>query len=132
LPFVRFEDNESHCQRRHAFNLGVLDTFLKGGCGGVGPNVSHPFIIRNMRGWDAHWSFHTLAPSVHVDNFEMHHMEYGFRRQNYRKHAYRAVKMEDVKIKTTSIPTESGRRNPSFPNLLRPWTILRRSRSLRT
>ena len=22
LPFVRFEDNEAHCQRRHGFNLG--------------------------------------------------------------------------------------------------------------
>src|SRR5262249_39736495 len=46
LPFVRFEDNESHCHRRHAFNLGGLDAVLKGGCGGVGPDVRHPFIIR--------------------------------------------------------------------------------------
>src|SRR6185295_13953492 len=33
LPFVRFEDNESHCQRRFAMNLGGFKAPSEGGCG---------------------------------------------------------------------------------------------------
>jgi hypothetical protein len=42
LPFVRFEDNEAICDGLYGFNLGE-------GVNRVGPDVRHPFIIRNMR-----------------------------------------------------------------------------------
>ena len=45
LPFVRFEDNESHCQRRHAFNLGGLGAGTPGGVEVVGPDAKHPFVV---------------------------------------------------------------------------------------
>ena len=47
LPFVRFEDNEAHCQRRHAFNLGGGVPFGEPNVDGVGPDAKHPFVIRN-------------------------------------------------------------------------------------
>ena len=121
LPFVRFEDNESHCQRRHAFNLGGLDASLKGGCDGVGPDVNHPFIIRNMRVWNAHWAFHTLAPAVMVDNFDIHHVEYGLWRQNFDRHAYRGLRIDDVKVEAIS-QTIHGQRpeEAEFPKPLTP------------
>ena len=39
LPFVRFEDNESHCEGLYDFNLGE-------GVNRVGPDTRHPFIVR--------------------------------------------------------------------------------------
>ena len=96
LPFVRFEDNESHTQRNHAFNLGGLDINLSGGCGGVGPDVHHPFIVSNMRVWDSHWSFHTLAPCVMLDNYDIHNCAYGLWKPNIDRHAYRNVHMQNI------------------------------------
>jgi hypothetical protein len=96
LPFVRFEDNESHTQRNHAFNLGGLDINLSGGCGGVGPDEHHPFIVRNMRVWDSHWSFHTLAPCVMLDHYDIHNCAYGLWKPNIDRHAYRDVRMKNI------------------------------------
>lgn len=96
LPFVRFEDNESHTQRNHAFNLGGLDINLSGGCGGVGPDVNHPFIVRNMRVWDSHWSFHTLAPCVMLDHYDIQNCAYGLWKPNIDRHAYRDLHMQNI------------------------------------
>lgn len=96
LPFVRFEDNESHTQRNHAFNLGGLDINLSGGCGGVGPDEHHPFIVTNMRVWDSHWSFHTLAPCVMLDHYDIHNCAYGLWKPNIDRHAYREVRMKNI------------------------------------
>jgi hypothetical protein len=96
LGFVRFEDNEAHCQRNFALNLGGLDISLGGGCGGVGPDLHHPFIVRNMRVWNSHWSFHTLSPHVMLDNFDIHKCAYGLWKPNIIGHAYRNVHMEKI------------------------------------
>jgi G8 domain len=120
LPFVRFEDNESHCQRRHAFNLGGLDTFLKGGCGGIGPDEKHPFIVRNTRVWNSHWAFHTLAPCVMVDNFDIHHVEYALWNQNFDRHTYRGMKITDVKVKDIFQPRGVMPQESEFPKPLAP------------
>ena len=97
LPFIRFEDNEAHCQRNFAVNLAGLNIHGEGGCGGVGPDVHHPFIIRNTRVWNSHWSFHTLAPAVMVDNFDMHDCAYGIWKQQIHDHSYRGMHMEKIK-----------------------------------
>src|SRR5262249_24399004 len=55
LPFLRFEDNEIHCQRRHAFNLGGGAPFGPPNVAGVGPDARHPFVIRNTKIWNVHW-----------------------------------------------------------------------------
>jgi len=116
LSFVRFEDNESHCQRRHSLNLGGFN----GGCGGVGPDPKHPFIIRNMRVWNSHWSFHTLAPSVMVDGFDIYHSEYGMWNQNYDHHAYRGIKLADVTIDKDFQPKGKPPVEAEFPGALAP------------
>ena len=62
LPFLRFEDNEAHAQRRYGFNLGGgPGEGAEGGVGDVGPDEHHPFAIRGLRVWDAHWA--RLRPS---------------------------------------------------------------------
>jgi hypothetical protein len=96
LPFVRFEDNESHCQRRHAFNLGGGVPFGEPNVGGVGPDRRHPFVIRNFRVWNVHWAIHPVAPSLLIDGFDVFNAEYGVWRPVYHDHAYRDVRMKNV------------------------------------
>jgi hypothetical protein len=66
LPFVRFEDNESHSNGKWGINLGTE------GVGGVGPDPSTPFVIRNMKVWAIVGGFgveaaHVLIDGMHVD-----------------------------------------------------------------
>jgi hypothetical protein len=96
LPFVRFEDNEAHCQRRHAFNLGGGVPFGKPNVDGVGPDEKHPFVIRNMRLWNVHWAIHPVSPSVLLENLDIHDAEYAVWRPEYNRHAYRGLKMTKV------------------------------------
>lgn len=96
LPFVRFEDNESHCQRRHAFNLGGGVPFGPPNVGGVGPDARHPFVIRNFKVWNSHWAIHPVSPSVLLDTVTIANAEYGVWRPVYNRHVYRGISMEDV------------------------------------
>jgi hypothetical protein len=98
LPFIRFEDNESHCQRRHAFNLGGFAGVPSGELhvGGVGPDAQHPFVIRNMRCWNVHWAFHALSPCVLLDGMDIWNADYELWRINYDRHAYRGVKISQI------------------------------------
>ncbi len=118
LSFVRFEDNECHCQRRHAFNIGGLDTVLQGGCDGVGPDEEHPFIMRNSRSWNCHWAFHALSPCVMVENFDINHVEYGMWNPNFDRHAYRGMKINDVTIDRVFKPRGKEPIEANFPKPL--------------
>ncbi|HLJ92685.1 MAG TPA: G8 domain-containing protein [Gemmataceae bacterium] len=91
LPFVRFEDNEAHCQRRHAFNLGGGVPFGKPNVDGVGPDAQHPFVIRNYKAWNVHWAIHPVSPSVLLDNLDIYDADYGVWRPEYNRHAYHAL-----------------------------------------
>jgi hypothetical protein len=119
LPFVRFEDNEAHCQRRHAFNLGGGVPFGEPNVGGVGPDVKHPFVIRNFKVWNAHWGFHPVSPSVLVDNMNIHQAEYGLWRAVYRQHAYRGVNISGVPEQTANaFPNGTQPKEADFPGPL--------------
>ena len=45
LPFVRFEDNEAHCDGLYGINIGE-------GVDRVGPDERHPFVIKNTKIWE--------------------------------------------------------------------------------
>ncbi len=91
LPFVRFEGNEAHCQRRFGINLGGFKAFARfegpggdkyedvksGDVQGVGPDPGHLFRIRDTKLWNCHWSFHAGSPTVKVDNMSIYDSEYG-------------------------------------------------------
>jgi hypothetical protein len=120
LPFIRFEDNEAHCQRRHAFNLGGGVPFGKPNVDGVGPDSRHPFVIRNMRIWNSHWAFHPVAPAVLVDNMDIHDTEYGVWRPVYRQHAYRHLNMDKVEVHREFAPEGTAPKEAEFPKPLDP------------
>jgi len=97
LPFVRFEDNEAHCDGLYGFNLGE-------GVKRVGPDHRHPFLIRNFKVWSVHYAFRPETPAVQVENLRIHRCVYGIYHPDYDHHVYRGVSMSDV----TSEPVNRG------------------------
>ncbi|MBI3878648.1 MAG: G8 domain-containing protein [Verrucomicrobia bacterium] len=120
LPFVRFDDNEIHCMRRHSLNLGGLSAELKGDVGGIGPDARHPFVIRNLKVWNVHWAFHPRPPSVLVDGLDVHHAEYALWKANYDQHAYRRVKLDDISVNPNFDPKGTQPTEGEFPGKLKP------------
>jgi hypothetical protein len=100
LPFIRFEDNESHCQRRHSLNLGGGVPFGPPNVGGVGPDSQHPMLLRNTKLWNVHWGIHPVSPSLRIDGMAIHNAEYGVWRPEYKDHYYRAISFSDVPRQT--------------------------------
>ncbi len=120
LPFLRFEDNEAHCQRRHAFNLGGGVPFGKPNVDGVGPDEHHPFIIRNFKVWNVHWAFHPVSPSVLVDGMDIDNAEYAIWRPVYEHHAYRRIHLGQITVNKEFVPV--GKKGPEaeYPRPLDP------------
>jgi hypothetical protein len=81
LPFVRFEDNESHCEGLYGFNLGE-------GVNRVGPDARHPFIVRRTKLWMSHYAFRPQVPSLLVEDMKIYRAEYGVYHPNYDNHVY--------------------------------------------
>jgi G8 domain len=120
LPFVRFEDNEAHAQRRYGFNLGGgPGAGAEGGVGEKGPDKRHPFTVRGLRIWDSHWAAALAAPSVLVDGLDIAHSDFGLWRPRYERHTYRKLTVYQT---TWAYYAETGTRpDPSaFPAPLDP------------
>ncbi len=120
LPFLRFEDNEAHAQRRYGFNLGGgPGAGAEGGVGSAGPDKHHPFAVRGLRVWDSHWAVSLAAPSVLVDGLDIAHSDFGLWRPRYERHAYRKVTVYQT---TWAYYAETGTRPSSsgFPAPLDP------------
>jgi hypothetical protein len=89
LPFVRFEDNEAHCDGLYGFNLGE-------GVARVGPDARHPFVIRNMKIWSVHYAFRPQSPSILVEDMRIHQAAYGVYHPNYDRHVYRNILISET------------------------------------
>lgn len=116
LPFVRFDDNEAHSQRRFSLNLGGirhvsdeadyrevrskeaqdLSKIQGGHVDGVGPDTQHPFIIRNFRVWNSHWVFHGGSPCVLIDGLQAADCSYGIFKTRMDAHEYRHLHMQSI------------------------------------
>jgi hypothetical protein len=120
LPFVRFEGNVAHSQRRYGFNLGGGPGLgAEGGVGAVGPDKQHPFEIRGLRVWESHWGVTLAAPGVLVDDLTINRCDFGMWRPRYERHAYRKLKMYHT---AWAFYAEKGKQpNPSvYPAPLEP------------
>ena len=128
LPFVRFDDNEAHTQRRHAFNFGGFgaeprsaeDKGVTAGVAGVGPDVRHPFVVRNYKAWDVHWALHPRVPSLMVDGFDVAHAHYALWFANYDHHAYRGVHLDDISVNADFQPIGKQPVAADYPGELNP------------
>jgi hypothetical protein len=85
LPFIRFDDNETHSNTGHyGVNLGE-------GVDRVGPDTRHPFIVRNLLVWNSHYGLRPQVPSLLIENLRLHGTVYGVYHPNYDNHVYRKV-----------------------------------------
>jgi hypothetical protein len=82
LPFVRFDDNESHCEGLYGMNLGE-------GVDRVGPDVRHPFVIRNLRVWGVNYALRPQSPSLLLEGLFTQRANYGIYHPNFDHHVYR-------------------------------------------
>jgi hypothetical protein len=95
LPFLRFEKNEAHAQRRYGVNLGSSShdkPGTTGGVGEVGPDDRHPFLIQDLQVWEAHWALTPAGPGVLVDGLDVAECNYGLWRAHYDRQSYRGLK----------------------------------------
>jgi hypothetical protein len=101
LPFLRFEGNEAHAQRRYGVNLGGgADKGPGGGVGEVGPDARHPFLIEKLQVWEAHWALSPAGPGVLVDGFDVSECNYGFWRAHHDRQNYRGVVFHRTRFPT--------------------------------
>jgi hypothetical protein len=84
LPFVRFDGNEVHS------SYGLYGVNLGEGVRGVGPDVRHPFVMRNTKIWNVHYGLRPQAPSLLVENLTIK-SHYGIYHPNFDNHVYRNV-----------------------------------------
>ena len=159
LPFIRFENNEAHCMRFFGLNLGG---FNDGGVppypgekpvpsnptkatapstrretirdvDGVGPDPSHPFLIRNYRAWDTHWAFHGGSPSVRADGMDLYDSQYGIWRTVIDNHEYGDLKMAKIISRGFFFPRPGRAKSDEIAFLrpvddLPPATVITRAR----
>jgi hypothetical protein len=97
LPFVRFDDNESHSEGLYGFNLGE-------GVDRVGPDSKHPLIVRNLKLWDVHYAFRPEIPSVLAEDVRIIRAVYGIYHPDFNNHVYRRLYIGD----TVSEPFNRG------------------------
>lgn len=125
IPFVRFEANEVHCQRRHGFNLGGVDNSdFKNqvhSVAGAGSDPQHPFIVRDCKAWNVHWTIHSHLACLMIDSLSSYHAEYGLWRMNYENCALHNIKLDKIDVEPNFLPYKGKRpEEAQFPNPLNP------------
>ncbi|HWB02976.1 MAG TPA: G8 domain-containing protein [Verrucomicrobiales bacterium] len=90
LPFVRFEDNESHTEGLYSFNLGDDKN------GEIHSDRTHPFIVRNLRAWETHYVLRPEMRSFLCEGLRVKNAVYGVYNPDYDGHVYRDLDFDNV------------------------------------
>jgi hypothetical protein len=90
LPFLRFEDNESHTEGLYSFNFGDDVN------GSVRGDRAHPFIVRNLRAWETHYVLRPNLQFFLCDGLRVKNGVYGVYHPDYDAHVYRDIELDNV------------------------------------
>jgi len=90
IPFLRFEDNESHSEGLYSFFLGDDPA------GSVTSDAEHPFIARKLRAWQTHYCLRANTTHFLMEDFEVWDGVYGVYHPDYNAHVYRDIKLHRV------------------------------------
>lgn len=90
IPFLRFEDNESHSEGLYSFNFGDDVN------GSVGGDREHPFIARNLRAWETHYVMRPNLSHFLLDGLTVSNGVYGIYHPDYDAHVYRNISFTQV------------------------------------
>ena len=105
LPFLRFEDNESHSE-------GLFDfRFRDEEHGSVHGDREHPFIVRNLRAWASHYVIRPNVQFFLLDGLRVRDAAFGIYHPDYDAHVYRDIAFHNV----TAEPINGGHDETSLP-----------------
>ena len=90
IPFLRFEDNESHSEGLYSFNFGDDRN------GSVHGDRQHPFIARNLRAWQTHYVLRPNLQFFLMDGLDVKDGVYGVYHPDYDAHVYRHIHFNNV------------------------------------
>ena len=90
VPFLRFEDNESHSEGLYSFNFGDDRN------GSVHGDRAHPFIARHLRAWQTHYVLRPNLQFFLMDGLEVKDGVYGVYHPDYDAHVYRRIHFDHV------------------------------------
>jgi hypothetical protein len=90
VPFLRFEDNESHGEGLFDFRFGDEKP------GSVRGDRTHPFIVRNLRAWESHYALRPNLSFFLLDGFQVSQAAYAIYHPNYDAHVYRRLALDRV------------------------------------
>jgi hypothetical protein len=105
LPFLRFEDNESHSEGLFDFRFGDEVP------GSVHGDREHPFIVRNLRAWASHYVIRPNAQFFLLHGLRVEDAAFGIYHPNYDAHVYRDIAFHNV----TAEPINGGHDEESLP-----------------
>ncbi len=106
LPFLRFENNESHSEGLYSFKFGDERK------DSVHGDREHPFIVRDLRAWDTHYVLRPNLKFFLVEGLRIKDSVYGVYAPDYDAHVYRDVSMDNVNAE----PVNRGHDDESFQN----------------
>jgi hypothetical protein len=90
IPFLKFEDNESHTEGLYSFNFGDDRN------GEIHGDLAHPFIVRRLRAWETHY---VLRPNVQFflcEDLKVKNAVYGIYHPDYDAHVYRDLEFDNI------------------------------------
>src|ERR1051325_3430082 len=90
IPFLRFEDNESHSEGLYSFNFGDDRN------GSVHGDRQHPFIARNLRAWQTHYVLRPNLQFFLMDGLDVKDGVYGVYHPDYDAHVYQHIHFNNV------------------------------------
>ncbi len=105
LPFMRFEDNESHSNGLFEFRFGDEEH------GSVHGDREHPFIVRNLRAWAAHYAIRPNMKFFLLDGLRVQDAAFGIYHPDYDAHVYRDIDFHNI----TAEPINGGHDELSLP-----------------
>ena len=105
VPFLRFEDNESHSEGLFDFRFGDESH------GTVHGDREHPFIARNLRAWESHYVIRPNVQFFLLEGLKVKNAAYGIYHPDYDAHVYRDLEFHSV----NSEPLNGGHDEESIP-----------------
>jgi len=90
IPFLRFEDNESHTEGLYSFNFGHDKN------GSVHGDRTHPFIVRDLRAWETHYVLRPDLQFFLCEGLRVKNGVYGIYHPDYDAHVYRDLDFDNI------------------------------------
>lgn len=106
IPFLRFEDNESHGEGLFDFRFGDEQP------GSVHGDREHPFIVRRLRAWESHYVIRPNVRHFLLEDLRVANAAYGIYHPDYDHHVYRDVRLENI----SDEPLNGGHDESALPH----------------